>query len=183
VPTGPLGRALRTALALALLAGAGCGESKTATCPGEPIGSFQLEGTLSSAECGVPSAPNPFFASMLPPKLPPVRMTISSTGAQVAACTNLRYGAIYHGARDGDRVTVQTATEGAVLAGCAATCSATATYAIDGVVRFGPGGVEGFGRVDADHPATYTERFEAPGSDCRPCTLPCTAVYEITGAP
>ena len=163
-------------LAAAALAAAACNTDSTATCPGDPLGTFPLQGTLASATCEAGTAA---FAASVPPTFGPRDTTFSAGGANgIAVCTGPKLGAVLYGTRAGDRVSAQASTEGAVLTGCAATCSAIATYAIAGDLVFGTDGrASGIA-------GTYTETFQpAPGSDCGGCTLPCTAVYDIVGVP
>ena len=182
----------RPTLALAFAAAAtalgACSGSERQACPGEPIETFQFGGTRVAAGdpalAGldpVPAAPDCVDAVGYPAigePLPPFAATLAADpGSQSVALCSSR-GVVLFGQRSGPRYVVETGTSGAVLGGCAATCTAAMRLVVAGDVTTAPGG----------EPTAFTgvlvEVMSAlEGSACGDCTLPCAARYAVTGQP
>ncbi len=186
----------RLTLPALLLALSACTSSVgVADCPGFAVAAFDFvaqraaDGAGCAAVLGPPDytgAP-PDFAALYPLSIPaqPTRLTVAfaTQGGAVALCTGTPGATPFSGTRGpaagGEAVTASVETSGAVLTGCAASCSVTVRQVIDGVLLRDPvtGAVTSFS-------GTLTETDTAlAGSSCTPCVAPCTATYTFDLTP
>jgi hypothetical protein len=186
----PRNRARLLALALAAVAplGLSCGTSRSEPCPGEPIAKLELRGTRVDAATACAGEPPGgwIVVGQVPGTIPPdgssftATLTSDPASGSAALCTGRRLSEPLRGTSTDGHVHLEAATDGgAVLGGCAGTCSARLTVIVDGDLTAGVAGA----------PPTFTgtlvERMDVElGPDGRPpncgsCILPCTATFAL----
>lgn len=179
MPRVPLALALASALAA-------CGGSDAQTCPGTAVATFLFTGTrVSKGDAALAGLDPDSDAPDCPAELAyPEGIAFSGTlaadpGSGAAALCKER-GVVLFGQRSGARFVVELGTAGAVLGGCAASCSALMRLTVAGDVAGSPEG----GPTEFEGALVET-LSAADGADCGACTpaLPCEARYALTGAP
>ncbi|HEY6005382.1 MAG TPA: hypothetical protein VIV57_21060 [Anaeromyxobacter sp.] len=188
-------RRAATAAALAVAALGACSDPPTQECPGEPVARFHFTGTQvflndpalagldpvpSTLDCDPPQPPDqPPKEPQFPDVLPPFDGLLAADPSTQSAALCRPTGIVLFGQRSGLRYSVQGSTDGAVLASCAATCSATLRlFVVGNVSQDGSGAPSGFAGVLVEEMSPVG----GPGT-CGACTLPCAARYALAGAP
>jgi hypothetical protein len=181
-------RRAATAAALALAALGACSDPPAQACPGAAVATFHFTGSLvakddpsiagfdpvTDEDCDPPQGPQigPAFPDVLPPF--DGLLAADPSGQSAALCRPT--GIVLFGQHSGTRYSVQGSTDGAVLASCAATCSAALRLFVVGNVSSDPGGApSGFAGVLVE------EMSKVGAADCGTCTLPCAARYALAG--
>lgn len=171
---------LAPVLATLLAALAACDDGAP-DCPGDEAGALTFSGarvpngdpSLAGLDPDT-SLPDCEAAVGHPDLLPSFPGTISF-GPSPLAVTLCRAGARpMFGLRGGDRIVVETSTDGAVLADCGG-CPARLRLVVAGDLL--PGG----GAPPAGFDGALVEVLSAADGPCGACVLPCAARYAITG--
>jgi hypothetical protein len=169
---------LRFAPALGLLAALGCDAPRATACPGDRVGTFRFQGALEEGGC-------PF----LTPAVSFVATLAYDAAGQAVLCVDRAEAAPLAGSRDGDRVSLASASQAATVPACA--CPVQVTERVDGeLLRSDAGAAAGFSGV--------LENAVAPadggtGAGCEPdggaidggltCGVPCTIRWRLTTGP
>lgn len=180
------------ALALALAASAAsCGEADETICPGEVVASFAFSGEkVPAGDPGlggldpVPAVPDcPDAVGYVDdPENADLRFqaTLAGDPTTQAAALCRPNGVVLYGQRSGSRYAVETATEGAVLDGCSATCSAALRLHVVGDVL-------GAGTSEVSFAGILVEVLTFVAGDCGTCLTEaapsCAGRYTLTGSP
>ncbi len=167
--------------ALAALATLAACDEGGADCPGDEAAELAFSGTrVPSGDPSLtgldpdPSLPDCEAAVGHPDLLPSFPGTISF-GPSAQAVTLCRAGARpMFGLRSGDRIDVETATDGAVLRDCGG-CPARLRLVAAGDLL--PGGAA----PPAGFDGALVEILSSADGPCGACVLPCAARYAITG--
>jgi hypothetical protein len=175
------------AAALAVAALGACSDPPAQECPGEPVARFHFTGSLVAggdpALAGldpVPSDPDcvPPTGPQFPDALPAFDGLLAADPSTQSAALCRPTGIVLFGQRSGSRYSVEGSTDGAVLASCAATCSAALHLFVVGNVSLDGGG------APAGFEGVLVEEMSRVGAgDCGACTLPCAARYALAGTP
>jgi hypothetical protein len=173
------------AAAFLLLALAACTSDSEQVCPGEPVASLSFTGTYVRQGALDPSLdPDPAAADCelalgYPEVLEPFGGVVSTDpeAGTAAFCRAADRAQPLYGTLASGRLSVETATDGAVLGSpCAAGCVATLALSVRGTFT-GSG-------ADLRFDGAVVERLAVrAGSTCGGCVLPCAARYAVTGLP
>ena len=166
------------ALALTLLALLGCDAPRATPCPGDRVATFRFQGALDEGGC-------PFRT----PAVSFVGTLAYGAAGQAVLCVDRAEAAPLAGSRDGDRLSLASASQAATVPDCA--CPVQVTERVDGeVLRSDAGAAAGFAGV--------LENAVAPtdggtGAGCEPdggaidggphCGVPCTIRWQLTAGP
>jgi hypothetical protein len=180
------GRVLALAVATLALLGPACQKGAVEACPGEPVATLQLQGTLVDAatHCDSPAV-DWISVGQVPPTISAFIATIAAdpdTGS-AALCTGRRLSATLYGTLADGHVHVEAATEGAVLGGCAATCTARLTVTVDAHLVAGADGVLVLAPETDTEKNTLVEQVDPTGGPCGACTFPCISTYTLAAVP
>lgn len=170
----------------ATLALAGCASQAAEDCPGAPLVSLALHGTLDAGATGCATPPGGGWVvpATLPDRAPTAADPVPSFHGSfrqdagtdaIAYCTGRQHAAVLHGVRTGDHLRAEVTLSGAVLGACAATCRPLVTEVIEGDLTAGQGG------APATFAGTMTETFDGGDGLCGDCQLPCTSRYVLSG--
>jgi len=180
------GRVLALAVATLALLGPACQKGAVEACPGEPVATLQLQGTRVDAatHCDSPAV-DWISVGQVPPTISAFIATIAAdpdTGS-AALCTGRRLSATLYGTLADGHVHVEAATEGAVLGGCAATCTARLTVTVDAHLVAGADGVLVLAPETDTEKNTLVEQVDPTGGPCGACTFPCISTYTLAAVP
>jgi hypothetical protein len=169
--------------ALAAILLAACGSGAGSTCPGAPVAVLRFVG--QHVVLGDPSltpdldpdttVPDCEAALAYPDVLPGFVATLSADARTRVAALCRPEDVVLLGQRSGDRLTVETRTDGAVLGGCAPNCSAEIRVVVTGDLLSTDGATTFRGSL--------VEITAQAGGSCGTCALPCAARYSLTGTP
>ncbi len=187
-------RAPLVLLALAsITASIACTGDRAGSCPGELVGTFNLQGTLDDARTFCDVEPTDGFDAFVrgtAPQIGPFAATLAQSPTDTATrpaalCTGGALASPYFGARQSDGTYVLDAASGAaVLEPCGATCSTTSHEIITGALTYVDGRPISFD-------GTLQETFDYRGGDCKSCAttsggtpvVHCVATYVLTTVP